>query len=380
MTWTQQAKKREQTVGSILSDTGTLTPRTFVVPQVGYLDRLNLAEALTFQLGTAAAASADGFAAAGGNLRRITLFVNSIGNLFDCSGFMTGIIDAIDNNYYYGNGAKVQATPAVFASAATAGTSVTTNKWFFHIPVGLYLQNAPWPIGLFQTALQNLSIRLNVLWQPTLGSSSSNSNHGQAMYIPAATTTVTSAQSGQLQVNETYFDPIADQASQPYLGFIHRWQEFQVPLTAGGDTQILLPGQNYYTRIIIAIVSGAANALALDGTNLQRIRLMYGANLAPFDEDETKNEVSERMRRQYGLTFETFPTGVYTLDFIHQTHDNRDWINAAGTTNLRLVVTMSNSGTYTGGGYILVATEEVAPLALPSAAQVQGGTGAVALG
>lgn len=377
MTWVQSAKKREQTIGSILSDTGTLAPRTQVIPQVGYLDRLNMSEALQFQFNTAAATSADAFAAVGGNLRRITLFVNSIGNLFDCSGFMAGIIDAIDNNYNYGNGAKVQATPAVFASAAGAGVASTTNKWFFHIPLGLYLTNAPWPIGLFQTALQNLSIRLNVLWQPLRGVAGTP---GSGMYVPAGGTLVTTDQNGQLQINETYFDPIADQASQPYLGFIHRWQEFQVPLTSGGDTQILLPGQNYYTRIILAIVSGGSGALALDGTNLQRLRLMYGANLAPFDEDETKGEVSARMRRQYGLTFETFPVGVYTLDFIHQTHDNRDWINAAGTTNLRVVVTMANSGTYTGGGYILVATEEVAPLALPAAAQVQGGTAGVALG
>ena len=203
---------------------------------------------------------------------------------------------------------------------------------------------------------------------------------GTGLYVPAGGTTVVQDETGQTQMVEKYFDPIGDQASQPYLGFLHRWTQWQVPLNKSGDLQILLPGQNYYLRMIYWIVSGAAGALAPDTTNLQRLRLMYGANLASLDEDETKKEVSARMRRQYGSMFSSLPPGVYTHDFVHETHDNQDWINAAGTTNLRSVLTMSPSGTYTGGGYVNIAVEEVAPLLLPAGAVVQGSAPMVTAG
>src|SRR3974390_2526227 len=163
MTWTQQAQVRQQTIGSITNDQGKKIPRALVLPLVGYLDSLSLDTQLAFQFGTAAASSADAFAPYNGNMQRITIFVNSIGNLFDCSGFMTGIITAINDSYVYGN-SVAQGLPAVFATAAGAGTSAKTNIWVHKLPIGLALRNAPWHIGLFQTALQNLSIRLIVSW------------------------------------------------------------------------------------------------------------------------------------------------------------------------------------------------------------------------
>lgn len=376
MSWTGQAKLRRQTIGSVANKQGKGNPQFFDLPNIGYLSDVEIATQLAFQFGVAAATSADAFAAGQGGIDRVTLFVNSIGNLCDVDGFMLAVITAIDDQYRYGN-SKFQGAPASFVSAVTAGTNATTDKWFHRIPLSLELKNLPWPIGLFQTALQNLNVRLQIRQLPLLATAGIP---GTGLYVPAGGTTVVSDEAGQNQLLEKYFDPIGDKASQPYLGFIHRWSQWQVPLTKSGDLQILLPGQNYYTRILYAIVTGAGGALALDSTHLQRLRLMYGANLAPFDEDETKGEVSARMRRQYGLLMDSLPAGVYSHDWIHETHDNRDWINAAGTTNLRAVLTMDPAGTYTGGGYVNVAVEEVAPLVLPAGLTVQGSAPGVTAG
>jgi hypothetical protein len=376
MSWTGQAKLRRQTIGALPNKQGKGNPQTFDVPNIGYLSDIEISTILTSQLGVAAASAADPFAQYSGGMDRVTLYVNSIGNLIDVSGEMLAVITAIDDNYRYGN-STVMGTPANFVSAATAGTNSTTNEWHHRIPLSLELRNLPWPIGLFQTALQNLSVRTQIRQLPLLATSGAP---GTGLYVPAGTTTVVSDEQGQNQLLEKYFDPIGDPASQPYLGFLHRWTQWQVPLTKSGDLQILLPGQNYYLRMVFWIVSGASGALAPDSTHLQRLRLMYGANLAAFDEDETKKEVSARMRRQYGSMFSSLPAGVYTLDIVHETHDNRDWINAAGTTNLRAVLTMDPAGTYTGGGYVNIAVEEVAPLLLPAGAVVQGSAPMVTAG
>ena len=376
-TWLGQAKIRSQTMGVIASDTGLQVPKPFDIPQVGYLESLDLSTFLTFTF-SGAPSGVDAFGPMQADLQRVTVFVNSIGNLCDVSGFSLAYISAMEFAYRYGN-SSLQPSPSAFTAFGSVGTTALTNKWFHRIPLGLYLRNFPYPIGLFQTALQNLSVRLIVRWLPIQGTAGTP---GSGSYTGG---TVGVQQSGNLQINETYFDPITAPSAQPYLGFIHRWSEFQTALTKSGDTDILLPGQNYYSRIIYEIVTGAAGSLALDSTHLNRLRLMYGANLAPFDEDETAGEVSKRMQRQYPGLYAAMVAGVsgasglgvYWHDWIMDTHDNRDWINAAATTNLRSRLTMATTGTYSGGGYINTVTEEIAPLALPAGAVVQGQAPAV---
>lgn len=364
MPWNGQALKRRQTMGNVINDGGNNVPRPFDLPEVGYLQSLHLSQEVKGQF-SVAPTGVDAFATVGGGLSRVTLFVNSIGNLHDTDGFMLSVITALDRQYKSGNG-KVNSQASF---SATPGTAAFDNKWYYTIPLGLQLKNTPWPIGLFQTALQNLSLRVIPRFLPVQGVAG---NPGTGLYTGG---TVSAQASGQFQINEGYFDPISDPASQPYLGFIHRWTQWSVPLSASGDLQIQLPGQNYYVRLIFAIVTGAANALALDSTHLDRLRLMYGANLAPYDFDQTKNEVTDYMADLYGDQFVTsLPNGTYVLDFLTETHDNQNWINAAATTNLRAVLTMDPAGTYTGGGYVNIAAEEIAPLALPAAAQVQGGS------
>jgi hypothetical protein len=359
-------------MGSIPADVGQGVPRPFDIPQVGYVESLDLSTLLTFTFSTAPTGT-DAMGALSGDLARVTVFVNSIGNLCDVSGFSLAYISAIEFAYRYGASGLMPA-PSAFTVAGSVGTTAKTNAWHHRIPLGLYLNNFPYPIGLFQTALQNLSVRLIVRWLPVQGTAG---NPGSGSYTGGV---VGSQQNGQCQINESYFDPISAPSAQPYLGFIHRWSEFQTSLNKAGDTDVLLPGQNYYTRILYEIVSGGTGALALDSTHLQRLRLMYGANLAPFDEDETNGEVSQRMQRQYPGLYAAMVAGVggvsglgvYWHDWLADTHDNRDWINAAATTNLRSRLTMASTGTYTGGGYINTVTEEVAPLALPAGAVVQG--------
>lgn len=376
-TWLGQAKFRSQTMGAITADAGQNIPRPFDLPQIGYLESLDLSTLLTFTFSTAPT-GLDAFGAVAASLARVTVFVNSIGNLCDVSGFSLGFISAIEFAYRYGASALMP-FPSATVAFGSVGTTAKTNSYHHRIPLGLYLLNFPFPIGLFQTALQNLSVRLIVRWLPIQGTAG---NPGSGTYTGGV---VGSQQSGQVQINESYFDPIQAPTAQPYLGFIHRWSEFQTSLNKAGDTDILLPGQNYYSRILYEIVSGGAGALALDSTHLQRLRLMYGANLAPFDEDETNQEVTQRMQRQYpGLVASmngvpqgagnagASTLGVYWHDWVADTHDNRDWINAAATTNLRSRLTMAATGTYTGGGYINAVTEEIAPLALPAGAVVQG--------
>lgn len=377
-TWLGQAKFRSQTMGSISADVGQNIPRPFDLPQIGYVESLDLSVLLTFTF-SAAPTQLDAFGVASGSLARVTVFVNSIGNLCDVSGMSLAYISAIEFAYRYGS-SGLMPFPSATIAPASVGTTQKQNSYHYRIPLGLYLVNFPFPIGLFQTALQNLSVRLIVRWLPIQGVGGSP---GSGTYTGG---TVGAQQQGQCQINESYFDPIQAPTAQPYLGFIHRWSEFQTSLNKAGDTDILLPGQNYYTRILYEIVSGAAGNLNLDRTNLQRLRLMYGANLAPFDEDETNQEVTQRMARQYPGLVNTMAsvggisaggagapmTGVYWHDWIADTHDNRDWINAAATTNLRSRLTMATTGNYSGGGYINAVTEEVAPLALPAGAVVQG--------
>lgn len=368
MTWLGQAKRRDQRLGAVAYDGGQAVPRRIDLRNAGYLERLRLAVSTTSTYTTAGPTGVDSFGQYAGPIGRITVIANSVGQLYDCSGFMTAIISTVDNQYNFGAAALRPTPPAAFAAAP--GVAATTNKWFYDVPIALNFANKPWPIGLFQTAINAQEISFEVRFNPIAGTTG---NPGSAVYTGNPGNLAAGNQSGSVDIQQVYYDPIADPASQPSLAFIHQWREFQFPLTADGDTEIRLPPGNLYTRVIYAVVTGAAGALDLNDTVVTRLRLMYGANLAPYD--ETIDAVKSRMARHYsvGGAGNGLPGGVYVHDFLEESHTERDVINSAATTDLRAVLTTAG-GTYTGGGRVHVAVEQLIPLApvQPGSAGVQG--------
>lgn len=398
-TWVGQARRRDQTIGTIIGDTSGLgfggAPQPFDLPNVGYVDLIKVIAQQSFTTGATTQAAPDLRGIYSGGISRLTIVVNSIGNLFDVDGDLAALISSIDSVYRNGSG-RFLAPPTVSHNTTDSTFGVInqtltaskayTDQWSFHVPLGLQLANLPYPIGLFQTALQNLSVRAVVRFLPLGITTAATGNAFGGVYGNGATAAAT-AMSSVVQLNERYFDPIAAPSAQPYLGYIHRWTQFNVPINGSGDVTLNLPGQNQFLRLVFCVVAGTAGALAPQGNlyggsnYLQRARLMYGANYAPFDFDESKGELTAHMRELYGPLMDGtsavgvgpgWPAGYYAMDFITATHDNRDWINAAATTNLRLVLTMGTSGTYGSGSYVALAMEEVAPLTLPAAASVQG--------
>lgn len=364
MSWLGQARKRNQRIGSIANDQGDLVPRRLDLRNAGYLERLKLYQRYTWQMGTAAASSADFFAEYGGMLQRITLISNSVGMLYDVSGEMAKLISALDMGYEQG-AAVVNPSPNSFTTAAAAGTAAAANVWALDVPVAINLANKPWPVGLYQTALNSLEIALEVRQRPlraTVGTP------GSGLYVPAGTTVTTTDLAGDIEIQQVYFDPIADQASQPSLGFIHQWREFQVPLTADGDLEIRLAPSNLYMRALYWALTGTAGTDLTGSTAVTALKLVYGANFAPFD--ETDDQASARMRRNYGNA--AWPVGFYAHDFVKDSHTERDFINSAATTDLRAIMTTSG-GTYVGS-YVKVAVEQLIPLIVPAAGagNVQG--------
>lgn len=375
-TFNMQARKRNQRLGSIAYDGGGNVPRRLDLRNAGYLERLSVMESLTFAYATAGPTGSDFFGQYGGIVQRITVMANSVGLLYDCTGEMAFLITAIDSNYNYGAASIQQAAGAgiggignqTYVHTASPGTSTTTNTYPLVIPVDLYLANKPYPLGLFQTALNSQETSIEVRFRPivaTAGTPGSGLYTGNGGNLSAGAT-------GSIDIQQTYFDPIADQNAQPNLTYIHQWREFQFPLTADGDNEIRLPPSNYYSRVIMWVITDtSSNVLSGDDAHVTRLRLAYGANLAPYDEPFLA--VKDRMARLYDFQM---PAGVYVYDFLEDTHMERDIINSAATTDLRLIITTSGatySGT-TGGAYVKVAVEQLIPLGLGAgAARVQGG-------
>lgn len=385
MSWLGQARKRNQILGSIAYDGGLNVPQRLDLRNSGYLERLWLAQAYNFQYGTAGPGSADAFAQAGGTLNRITLQSNSVGLLYDTSGEMNKVIAAIDDFQRTGSG-ELEPAPNTFV--ASPGTSAKTNVWASQVPIAVYFKNKPWPIGLYQMALNALEVSLELRFRPL---NATASTPGSGVYVPASNSTIASALSGNVYIQQQYFDPIADPASQPTLAFVHQWREFQVPLTADGDLDIRLPPSNLYMRLVYwPVLAGALTTYNI----LQKLQLRYGANFAPFEErgvsDFTNGlsnvglglQIQNRMNRELGQ----MPTvvqsvggtageynGLLVHDFFSPTSDERDFINSAATTDLRATVTTSG-GTYTNPSYIKVAAEQLIPLVVPQpgAGNVQG--------
>lgn len=385
MTWLGQARKRNQILGSIAYDGGLNVPQRLDLRNSGYLERLWLAQAYNFQYGTAGPGSADPLAQAGGTLNRITLQSNSVGLLYDVSGEMSKIIAAIDDFQRTGSG-ELEPAPNTFV--ASPGTSAKTNVWASMVPIAVYFKNKPWPIGLYQMALNALEVSLELRFRPL---NATASTPGSGIYVPASNSTIATALSGNVYIQQQYFDPIADPASQPTLAFVHQWREFQVPITSDGDLDIRLPPSNLYMRLVYwPVLAGALTTYQI----LQKLQLRYGANFAPFEErgvsDFTNGlsnvglglNIQNRMNRELGQ----MPTvvqsvggtagefnGLLVHDFFSPTSDERDFINSAATTDLRATISTSG-GTYTNPSYVKVASEQLIPLVVPQpgAGNVQG--------
>jgi len=372
--WLATARKRNQILGSIVNDQGQLVPRRLDLRNAGYLEKLWLTQAYDFAYATAGPTSADAFAQAGGQVARLTLQSNSVGLLYDCTGEMTKVISAIDDAQRVGS-ANLDPKPNKFV--ASPGTTATTNVWSAGIPIALNFDNKPWPIGLYQAALNALEVSLEARFRPLV---SVAGTPGAGVYVGNGVN-VSQAVRGDLKVQQQYYDPIADAQAQPSLAFVHQWREFQIPLTADGDLDIRLAPSNLYMRMIYWIIQGGAGALAPSSSILTKMQLRYGANFAPFEEDassqftnafsaiERGGQVSNRMNRTYDNMFGNAGAGpydgVYVHDFFTDNHNEQDFINSAATTELRATLT-TNGGTYTGGAYVKVATEQLIPLVVPA--------------
>lgn len=360
-TWLAYAKRRDQPLASIVYDGGAGGPQRRNLRNTGYLDRLRLIVAAAGTYSSAGPTGVDAFGRYAGPIQRIVVEANSVAPLFDCEGFAAALISAIDRQYRYGGPFTLDPDPAAFT--ASPGTSAFANKWGIDIPIALDLANKPYPYGLFQTALHAQEVTLAVRFNDVSGAAGAP---GSTVYTgnPGNLTNET----GSVQANQIYYDPIAPPEAQPFLGVIHQWRSWRYPLTADGEVEIPLPPKNLYLRIGVAIVMGGSGALALNDTALTRFRLLYGGANNP--DDYTNDQLKSDMAAKYGAAM---LDGVFILDRIEETHTERDAINAEGTTDLRLGLTLSG-GSYAGGAYAMVFAEQLIPLTVPGrpVAGVQG--------
>lgn len=363
-TWLASARKRDQAIPTI-AYVNDSAPHSVDARNTGYLEKLKLIVTANGQYVTAGPTGTDPLGAQGGPLSRITLKVNSVATLFDCSGWMTSIISAIDSQYNFG---AASLTPAPQTFTAAPAVAAFANKFAYDIPVGLNLANYPWPVGLIQTAIQSQETVLEARFLPFVAVAGSP---GSGLYTGNGANLTAVLPNGIVFPNQQYFDPIADPEAQPYLGYIHQWREWTFPLSGDGDQEIVLPTSDLYCRFLFTIITGAGGALALDGASLTRLRLMYGANQTPYD--LTADQLRYRMGRQLGSL--ALPTGTFLLDLIADTHTERDVFNGAATTNLRLVPTLSGA-TYGSGSRIIIAVEQLIAVA-PAAAGAVGVQGAI---
>lgn len=364
-TFLRAAKLREQPVASVnyVSEADAGTPHIQPLRNVGYLHRLNLVTTQAMTYATAGPTGTDGANTTVGPIGRLAVRANSVGTIFDVAGYFVPVISAIDTCYENSNGGSV--TPQPYAFTASPGTTATTNKWGYRIPISIVLENWPSPLGLYQTAISGNETDLEVRYTAIAGAA--GAAPGTALYL--GNNGNLGAQSANVAIEQVYFDPIPQGKGQPIYAFMHKWTDQQYNLSADNDTDLPLNNANIYLRWILFVVTGAAGALAPDSTHVQRIRVQYGGNIAPFD--WTVDQLRARMARQYGNI--TFPAGMYIIDLISETHTERDALNASASTDLRITITMSGA-TYTGGAYVRLASEYLAPFNVPAnAVGLQGG-------
>lgn len=350
MSWLGQARKRNQRLGAIAYDQGSNTPRRLDLRNSGYLSRMRAFQTLSGTY-SVAPTGVDAFASLGGPVGHITVMANSVGLLFDCSGYMTKVITAIDAHQKFDRSGNFTDPNDVFVSAP--GVAAFADTFNFDIPIAIDMVNKPWPVGFFQTALNSQETSIELRFNPVVAAAGTP---GSGVYLGG---TPPASFGGNFDIDQIYFDPIADPQSQPSLAFVHQWRDYQSPLTADGDTEFRLNPSNYYLRTLLAVVTGGAGALAPDNTHVQRLRLMYGANLAPYD--EVFNQLVDRVYQEYGFNL---PAGFFVEDFFTDQSTERDIINSAATTDLRLNLSMSGA-TYSGGAYVKLAVEQMIPLVIP---------------
>lgn len=351
-TWLTEAELRRQPVGSIAYDGGTGTVRFLDLPQAGYLSHL---QGVTKVGATLAAipTKADDTGFINGAASQYRVYVNTEGTLFDLDGMRTAIVGAIDMQYNTGDG-RVYPYPQN-SFDWQPGVNAFVDKWLHRIPLALYLSNVPYPIGLYNTALQNLSIRLQQRWLPI--GEAANLLPDNGLYVATNPTTYT----GQSDWNEEYFEPIPYPSAQPPLRYVHRWTQFEVPInTSSGVVDVPLPGRSKYVRMIYCVYDGTSNNVTLSDSILTQLQLTFGVQ--SHIHDETYDQVKARMRKQYGRLMDSMPGGIYTHDFVADTHTARDWFDAGRVTNARAQLTFSGAHTGTGSK-IVCATEEVLTLA-----------------
>lgn len=354
------AKLREQPVTKInyVSEADAGTPHTQPLRNVGYLHRLNCVVTEQATYTTAGPTGTDSANTTVGPVGRVQVIANSIGTIFNVAGYFCPIISAIDTCYEDNNGGSV--TPAPYSFTASPGTTATTNKWAFRIPISISFDTFPSPLGLYQTAISGNETDLIVNFTAIAGATTALP--GTALYLGNQGNL--GAQSVNVAAEQVYFDPIPQGKGQPIYAFMHKWEDRQYPLSADGDTDLPITNANIFLRFILFIVTNGAP----DTAHLTNVKAQYGGNIAPFD--WTVDQLRARMARQFGNI--TFPNGFYIIDFISDTHTERDALNASATTDFRLTITMSGA-TYTNA-YVRLAYEYLAPFSVPAnAVGLQGG-------
>lgn len=347
-TWRKMAKRRSQPAVSN-AWANVSNPNLLPLMQVGYLSKLRVYQTANGTYATAGPTSQDTLNQYCGPLSWLTVKAQSVGTIYDVSGYMAAVISAVHNQYLYGNGSL---TAPPYANTASPGTAAFADVYAFDIPIATHLDSVPYPVGLFQTALNDQVVTLAVTYTP-IGIAAISPGGG--LYVGNQANL--GSASGLTYVQQDYFDPIAEPAAQPNLSLLHTWTEYTVPISADGDWTITLNPSDILVRALILPITGASGALAPDASHVTRLRFVYGGNITPFDEDY--NTVKERMSRQWSNM--TIPTGLIAYDFIADTRDERDFQNLSAMTMPRILVTGSGA-TYSGGAYLKVCLEKLVPL------------------
>lgn len=328
----------------------TRSPESVNLRNSGYLEAVNLTVKSGGTYTSAGPTGVDAFLQYAGPIDRITLTANSVAVLFDCSGYMAAVINAINANYKYGVPFDLsRGKPDTFTSSP--GTSAYENIWTYQLPVAIDFANLPYPLGLYQTALHSNEVQLNVRHTPIAATSGSP---GSGLYVGNGGN-LGSVTGGTLP-HQVFFDPIGPVEAQPPISVAHTWRQYRRYLTADGDNELQIPLGGWVTRIIYQVVDGAAGALAPTDDIVTRLRLTFASNITPYD--ETKEEAQARAYRHYGADL---PVGMFVHDFVEETHTERDIVDSRSVTDLRAIMTTSG-GTYTGGAYVDIAIEELLPV------------------
>jgi hypothetical protein len=350
ITFLRAAKRRNHRLGNIAYASDP-APRIVNLRNAGYLESLGLAVKSSGTYATAGPTGVDDYGKFGGPIDRITLLANSVGVLYDVNGYFAAVISALHSNYKYATPFSLtKGIPDSFT--ATPATAAFANVWTYEIPIAIDFANLPYPVGLYQLALNAQEVQLQ-LRHTAIGVATASIGSGVYVGNPANL----GSSVAFTEVHQRFFDPIPQLEAQPPLSVAHTWRQFRYFLTGDGDNEIMLPTGGWYTRIIYQVVMGATTAtLAPNRTAVTRLRMTYGSNVTPYD--ETRDEAEARQYRSYGAAL---PTGMYIHDWLEDTHTERDLINSRAVTDLRAIISTSG-GSYAGGAFVDVVVEQLLPI------------------